>query len=151
MFRRGNPNWTIIPFLFKKNSTWNFDPAKIRIDTAGDNKYLMDIESPYGPTFSVHVDSLLDAGFSEFTIYLSCSSIADSSEIQLVYEQENTDEKYSWESDPFGIQFNANSPNWGVFHYELKRVEGESGTLKIFPWSPKGERLMITEMEVRLL
>lgn len=151
MFRRGNPNWTIIPFRFEKNSTWNFDPTKIRIDTTGINKYLMDIESPYGPTFSVNVDSLRDAGFSELTVYLSCSSIADSSEIQLVYEQENTDEKYSWESDPFGIQFNANSPNWGVFHYELKSVEGESGTLKIFPWSPKGERLTITEMEVRLL
>ncbi len=151
MFRRGNPNWTIIPFRFEKNSTWNFDPAKIRIDTAGDNKYLMDIESPYGPTFSVDVDSLRDAGFSELTVFLNCSSIADSSEIQLVYEQENTDEKYSWESDPFGIQFNANSPSWGVFHYELKSVEGEAGTLKIFPWSPKGERLTITEMEVRLL
>lgn len=150
MYKKGNVQWVdVVPFRFEKTSNWNFNPEKITTDSTGIRSILMDNESPYGPTFMIAVDSLTERGITELNILIECSTPIDSTEIQLVYEQENANSKYSWESDPFDRQFTATSPKWGVFSYWLKTSENDSGTLKIYPWSPTGEHITIYRMEIR--
>lgn len=134
---------------FTKTDTWNLNPEKVTADSTGDKRILIDAESPFGPTFHANVDKLNSQGVTSISILLECSQLSDSTEIQLVYEQENDAGRYSWESDAFSRQFSANGPNWGVFDYQLKLTEDTLGVLKIYPWSPKGEAIELSKMEIR--
>ncbi|MFM1875892.1 MAG: hypothetical protein RL266_1629 [Bacteroidota bacterium] len=149
MFTKGSVPWNSEQFQFEKTDTWNFNPDKVKLDTNNIQHVLIDGESPYGPTFSASVDTLIKRGSVEILVYLECTQMNNPRDIQLVYEQENEEGKYCWESDAFSAQFSATSPSWGVFHYQIKTAEPHSGSIKIFPWSPSGETMSISAMEIR--
>lgn len=149
MFTKGEQPKANAFLDFTKTETWNLNLEKVTVDSIGHKRILIDAESPFGPTFHADVDKLNSQGVTTISILLECSQLSDSTEIQLVYEQENDAGRYSWESDVFRRQFSTDGPNWGVFDYQLKLTEDTLGVLKVYPWSPKGEAFELSKMEIR--
>lgn len=149
MFRKGVSELSFSEKLnFEKTESWNVNLRAIRQDSSDLKWIQMTGEDPFGPTFETSVNPLIDNGFSEIIVRITCSEISETNGIQLVYEQSNEDNRYVWESDPFARQFKNGGPNWGVFSYSIKPTQGEADVLKIYPWSANGESVKLFSMEI---
>ena len=152
-FTRGEESSSTVSFGFEKNESWNFNPDAIQTDSSGTKSILMTAENQFGPTYIADVADLKSKNISSITVKIWCSEILENSSIQMVYEQANEIERYSWESDEFKLQFKVGGPNWGVFCYSLKGVESEdkdAGILKVYPWSPDVEVLTVYDLQIIL-
>ncbi|MCB9187416.1 MAG: glycosyltransferase family 39 protein [Flavobacteriales bacterium] len=148
MFGKGENPDADESFQFTKTEKWNLNPDKIFTDSLGFNRIVIDSESPYGPTFSADLETLRSEGVNTLVVLVEISQLSESSEVQMVYDQSNSSGGYAWESDQFYRQFSEGSPEWGVFHYDIRYDVDTLGTLKVYPWSPKGEVLQLSKMEI---
>ncbi len=149
MFTRGQQPKHDSRLDFSQNEDWNLNTDKVVQDSAGLPKIIIDSESPFGPTFSVNIDSLKNQGISSINVLVECQNLPDSNSIQMVYDQSNDSGGYAWDSDAFSLQYGSNSPSWGVFHYDLNLNKDTLGTLKVYPWSSNGEAFELSKMEIR--
>ena len=134
-------------FEFENNSEWSFNPDKVLTDSVTGNQVRIDGESPYGPTYTMSLDSTLVHSGTEIITRIEFEGLTADSEVQLVYEQANDEGGYIWESDLIGRQVISNTQDWAVVHSELKPNENP-GSLKMYLWSPKGEEFLLNEMKV---
>jgi len=150
MFKKGISEEPTIEFNFEKSDVWNFNPNGIQTDSLGNRSILISAENPYGPTFQIALSEISEKGITELVVRVECVETESENPLQMVFDQGNENGGYAWESDAFKLQLKNGGPNWSVFYYKLKESESESDVLKIYPWLPEGESIVISSMEIFL-
>lgn len=145
--QQGKKRNTVAEFAtsFKKwTEEWHISEERIKAsEETNQSVFEMSAETEYGPTIEVRARQMRNAR----KLWVSLEGVVENTgELQLVVDLSHAGENYFWKNMKFEHFLKSGQEGKVFFCVDLPTFKSEDDVLKVYPWNPSKEKMLISKM-----